>query len=212
MASKNEYFKDALAALERGESLRDIKPFRELAAKAVGARAKRCPEEVEDRAQELLTGLLKARGLRGETWRALLALDEKTLRAWLYRRLRWLILDRAGRALELRSLDDLPTGLEPLDEGAEQRIRRTIDGGRAAQRALAKLTARERLVLELRAKGTSVEETARIVGTGRSSVYEAQKSVGRKVGGRRTTSGGTRREALRQLAVAVTAKKKGGGR
>lgn len=211
MVTKTEFFKKALASLERGETLRDIRPFRALAATTLGRRGRQRPDEVEDLAQDLLAGLVALRRARSESWRAFLACDEEQARRQLVRRLRWIILDRVGRAPELDPLDELPREQEPVDAGTEKRIRRTIDGGRAAQRALGTLTERERQVLLLRAKGESVEETARIVGTGRSTVYELQKSVARKVdGGGRRTSRGTRREALRQLAVAVTAKAKNG--
>lgn len=194
--------------MERGESLRDIRPFRSLAAAALGRRGQRRPDEVEDLAQDLLAGLVALRRARSESWRAFLACDEEQARSRLVRRLRWIILDRVGRAPEFDPLEGLPREQEPADAGIEQRIRRTIDGGRAAQRALAKLTPRERLVLELRAKGESVEETAHIIGTGRSTIYELQRSVAKKVDGGRWQTRGTRREALRQLVAAVTGKKR----
>ena len=195
--------------MERGESLRGLRPFRELAAEALGRRGRQRPDEVEDLAQDLLAGLVALRRARSDSWRAFLACDEEQARRRLARRLRWIIQDRAGRAPKFDPLDELPRGQEPVDAGIEKRIRRTIDGGRAAQLALPKLTERERQVLVLRAKGESVEETARIVGTGRSTIYEVQKSVARKVdGGQRRTSRGTRRETLRQVVAAVTAEGK----
>jgi DNA-binding CsgD family transcriptional regulator len=211
MADGERFFTRALGAMERGESLRDLRPFRALAAKAMGSRARRHPDETEDLAQDLLKGLLLMRRVRSRSWRQLLACDEPTLKRWLLQRLRWAYWDRSGRDPELRPLDELSPAEEPVDVGVEKRVRRGIDGHRLAEQALEKLTERERRVMELRGEGRSVEETARLLGTGRSTVYEVQKSVGEKVDGRRRTSRGTRREALRQMVAAI-ANKKGGRR
>jgi RNA polymerase sigma factor (sigma-70 family) len=207
MDPRNEFFKGALTALARGETLSDLRPFRALAARAMGSRARRRPDEADDLAQELLKALLLMRRLRSPAWRRLLACSEPAAKRWLLQRLRWAHWDRSGRDPDLRPLEELSPAEEPVDVGVEQRVRRSIDGRRLAERALEKLTDRERRVMELRAEGKSVEETARLVGTGRSTVYEVQKSIGRKVGDRRRTSRGTRREALRQMVDVIAAKK-----
>lgn len=213
MASKSEFFKKALAAMERGEPLRDIRKFRELAAAALGRRGRRRPDVVEDVAQDLLAGLVAMRRARSESWRTFLACDEEQARRRLARRLRWIILDRAERAPECDPLDELPREKEPADAESEQRIRRTIDGGRMAREAVGKLTPREKQVLALRGEGMSAEEVAEALGVGRSTVYDDQASIARKLDGDRRrrprSSRGTRREAVRQLAAAVTRKKGG---
>lgn len=205
-----DFFRRALAAVGRGETLRDIGPFRALAASATRRWAPRRASEVEDLAQDLLEDLVTLRRKGRDTWRALSACGEVQLRARLARRLKWMLWDRAGRDPDVEPLDWLSPAEEPSDAGEERRIRRGIDGGRMARQALARLTEREAQVVALRAEGMSAEEIAKALGVGRTTVYEDQKSVARKLEGHRPRSSrGTRREAVRQLAAAVATRRKG---
>jgi RNA polymerase sigma-70 factor (ECF subfamily) len=101
--------------------------------------------------------------------------DGRSLRAWLYRSVRFSCLDEVRRR---KRRPEQPT-LDVPDHGIEDQI---VEGDPRLQEALMKLGERHRAILVLRhVIGCPVDEVAQILGSNRTAVYAASARAERRL-------------------------------
>ena len=101
--------------------------------------------------------------------------DGRSLRAWLYRSVRFSCLDEVRRR---KRRPEQPTSDLP-DHGVEDGI---IEGDPLLQEALMKLGERHRAILVLRhVIGCSVDDVAQILGSNRTAIYAASARAERRL-------------------------------